>query len=158
MAPRKKVVVETLPKKAKVATETKVAKEFGPFDFITAVSDTKINLVRNSDNPEATAKLYNSFLTNRALSYHVSSIMDANVMNQCHQLPPLLQFEFLLNTVRREKRFSKWHKAEKDETLDMLAAHYECSLKRAIEIRSILPPDQVEAIRNLRKTGGVNKQ
>lgn len=148
----KQAAVKTKPK-----GEGAQPKEFGVFDFITAVSDTKRNLIRESDNPEAAAKLYSPFMTNRGLSYHVSSIMDANLMNQCHHLDTQLQFEYLLNSVRREKRFSKWFKPEANADLDLICTHYQCNKRRAQEIISILTADQIESIRSTHNTGGARK-
>jgi hypothetical protein len=143
--------------KTKPKGEGAAPKEFGIFDFITAVSDTKVDLIRNSENPEACAKLYSPYMTNRALSYHVSSIIDANIMNECGHLDPQLQFDYLLNSVRKEKRFSKWFKPEANEDLDLICKHYECNKRRAQEILTILSAEQIESIRSTHSTGGAKR-
>lgn len=142
----------------KPKTSEKPKKEFGVFDFLNAVSYDKRNLVRESNDPVAAAKLYSPFMTNRGLSYHISSIMDANIMNQCAYLDPQLQFEFLLNSVRKEKRFSKWFKPEANETLELISRHYGVNKQRAQEYLSILSKDQIEKIKVLHTTGGVSKK
>lgn len=146
--------VKTLPKQPK---EAKAKPEFGPFDFISAVSFDKRDLIRNAEDPAAATKVYSPFLTNRALSYHVSSIMEANMMNEMHYLDNQLQFDCLLSMVRREKRFSKWFKPEANETLDLICEHYQCNKRRGQEILTILQPDQIESIRNQHHTGGAKK-
>ena len=143
--------------KTKPKGEGAAPKEFGIFDFITAVSDTKVDLIRNSENPEACAKLYSPYMTNRALSYHVSSIIDANIMNECGHLEPQLQFDYLLNSVRKEKRFSKWFKPESDADLDMLCTYFTCNKRRAMEYKSILTSNQLDQIRKSMSTGGARK-
>jgi hypothetical protein len=143
--------------KTKPKGEGAAPKEFGIFDFINAVSFDKKNLVRDSENPEACAKLYNPFMTNRALSFHVSSIMDAQIMNECGHVDPQLQFEYLLNSVRKEKRFSKWFKPEANEDLDLICKHYQCNKRRAQELLSILPAEQIELIRSTHSTGGTKR-
>jgi hypothetical protein len=158
MAPKKTTKTA---KQAAVKTKPKgegaAPKEFGIFDFITAVSDTKRELIRDSENPEACAKLYSPFMTNKALSFHVSSIIDANIMNECGHVDPQLQFDYLLNSVRKEKRFSKWFTPEANEDLDLISEHYQCNKRRAEEILSILTKDQIEYIRSTHSTGGAKK-
>ena len=127
------------------------------FDFINAVSFDKKNLVRDSENPEAAVKIYNPYMTNRSLSFHISSIMDANIMNECSYLDPQLQFEYLLNSVRKEKRFSKWFKPEANEDLDLICQHYQCNKSRAQEILTILSAEQIEHIRSTHSTGGAKR-
>lgn len=148
----KQAAVKTKPK-----GEGAVPKEFGIFDFINAVSFDKKNLIRDSENQEACAKLYNPFMTNRALSFHVSSIMDAQIMNECGHIDPLLQFEYLLNSVRKEKRFSTWFKPAANEDIELICRHYLCNKRRAEEIISILTAEQIESIRLTHSTGGTKK-
>lgn len=161
MAPRKtpktaaQKAVKTLPKQPK---EAKAKPEFGPFDFISAVSFDKKDLIRDAVDPVTVAKIYSPFLTNRALSYHVSSIMEANMLNGMGHIDNQLQFDCLLSMVRREKRFSKWFKPEVNETLNLIAEHYQCNKIRAQEILSILTQDQIEMIREQHHTGGASKK
>lgn len=147
---KKKAVVQT-------TEDAPVEKKLGVFDFISAVSFDKVDLIRNSDNPEATAKLYSPFMTNRALSFHISSIIDANIMNECSQLDPQLQFDYHLNSIRREKRFSKWFKQEKSEDLDLVCKHYSCNIRRGAEYLTLLTSEQLDVIRSLYFVGGVTK-
>lgn len=143
--------------KTKAKKEDAAPKEFGVFEFINAVSYDKKNLIRDSETPEAAAKLYSPFMTNRALSFHISSIMDANIMNQCGHLEGQLQFEYLLNSVRREKRFSKWFKPEANADLELICEHYQCSKRRAQDIIAILSDEQLETIRSTHSTGGTKR-
>lgn len=130
------------------------AKEYGIFDFLNAVSFDKKDLIRASETPVECEKLYNPFMTNRGLSYHISSIMDANLMNQVAFLDKQLQFDFLISSVRREKRFSKWFKPEANENLELISTVYQCNLRRAQEILSVLSDDQLELIKSSQNTGG----
>ena len=109
--------------------------------------------------------LYERFLTSwvkginymASESYHVSSIIDANIMNECGHLEPQLQFDYLLNSVRKEKRFSKWFKPESDADLDMLCTYFTCNKRRAMEYKSILTSNQLDQIRKSMSTGGARK-
>jgi len=79
-----------------------------PFDYVNSINSTKKNLMRGTDNDRLAEKEYAPFLTNRTLSYHHDTVALANEMNQRSQLEHLLQYEFLLNSVRPKKRFAKW--------------------------------------------------
>jgi hypothetical protein len=153
MAPRKKAE----PKKETIPKSEKPKAEYTPFDFINAISYDKRDLIRMSENPEGAEKLYNPFLTNRGLSYHMSSIMEANILNQLHYLDKQLQFDCALNMVRKEKRFSKWFKPESNEVIELICKHYQCNIRRAQEYASILTPEQLEKIREQQFTGGMKR-
>ncbi len=86
-----------------------------PFDYVNAILQNKKQLIVD----ESSEKDYTSFLVNRSLSYHKDCIMYANEMNRRHFLDKKLQNDFLLNTVRSQKRpFAKWAKVEKSEDLE----------------------------------------
>ena len=77
-----------------------------PFDFVNAICDSKQNLIID----DISEKLYTPFMVNRSLSYHYDTVLLANEMNQRHFLDKKLQNDFLINIVRRKKRFAKWIK------------------------------------------------
>lgn len=110
--------------------------------------------MRNSENDELAEKGYNPFLVNRGLSYFPDTITLVNEVNRHSHLDSKLQYEFLLNTVRKRKRFSKWYKREEDEVLDVLQEYYKCNRSRAKEYERILTPNQIQEIRNRMIKGG----
>jgi hypothetical protein len=59
-----------------------------------------------------------AFVVNKCMSGHIDTIMFANEMNMNHGLPTKLQYDFLLNSVRKRKRFSPRLKKEKIQDLD----------------------------------------
>jgi len=71
-----------------------------PFDYLNAILQNKKQLIVD----ELTEKDYSPFMVNRGLSYHKDCIMYANEMNRSHFLDKKLQNDFLLNTVRSQKR------------------------------------------------------
>lgn len=150
MATKKQPIKKTVG----VPKTEKAPREYGVFDFISAVSDSKIDLIRESDTPEACEKLYSAFMTNRALSYHISSVMEAQMMNEAAHLGNLLQFDFYKYVLRKEKRFSTWYKPKANENLELIRLHYNCNLRRAQEYLSILPAAVIEEIRQQRRMGG----
>ena len=120
-----------------------------PFLYLETINSTKENLMRGSENDELAEKGYNPYLVNRGLSYFQDTISLANEMNQNHFLDKKLQYEFLLNIVRKRKRFSKWHKKQEDENVDIICEYYNCSQRKAVEILKVLTEDQISAIREV---------
>ena len=123
-----------------------------PFDFVSAVSYTKQDIM-----PDTLAeKAYNPFITNKALSYHQDSVLFANEMNSRYHLDHRLQFQFLINTLRQRKRFSRWEKSEKFQDLDVVKEYYGCSSKRAEEYLSLLDDDSILKLNENMSKGGIN--
>lgn len=119
-----------------------------PFDIVSSVSHTKKRVI-DLDNE----KDYSSFMVNRALSYYPDTILQAQEMNVNHHLDGLLQYDYLLNTLRQKKRFSKWFKREKSESIDSIMKYYSCSYRKALEISRTLDSDQISKITNVMTAG-----
>ena len=103
-------------------------------------------------------KDYKAFLVNRSLSYHMDCIMYANQMNQCSNLDPELQYQYLLNTVRpMKRRFEKWQKASVVKDLDCVKEYYGYSNEKAKEALRILTDEQITLIKEKLEKGGVRK-
>lgn len=121
-----------------------------PFDYVTAINDTKQALIVD----DVTEKEYMPFLTNRQLSYFRDTVHVANIMNQYHHIDSKLQFDFLLNIVRKRKRFSKWNKVIVSEDLEAVKQYYGYSNEKARVALSLLDPDQLNLIRKRISKGG----
>ena len=77
-----------------------------PFEYLNAINSTKKDIMVD----DIAEKGYNSFMVNRGLSYFNDTVLMANEMNVNHTIDNRLQFDFLINIVRKKKRFSKWIK------------------------------------------------
>jgi len=128
-----------------------------PFDYINSINQTKKDIILGSENPELAEKQYNAFLVNRGLSYFADTILYSNEMNMLPGLPNLLQYEYLMASVRKGKRFSKWAKAEKHQRLMDISEYYGCSLVKASEISTVLTDGQYKDIQERLSHGGVNR-
>lgn len=126
-----------------------------PFDFVNDINFGKKDIMTDSDNPELAEKTYNPFLTNRALSYFPDTIQFANMMNKNSHIDHMLQYSFLLNIIRKRKRFSKWFKKNDDDVLQMVIEYYGYSVNKAKEVLKILDNDQLELIREKLIKGGM---
>lgn len=126
-----------------------------PFDYVNAILQSKKQLIVD----DLTEKEYVPFLTNRSLSYHKDCIMYANEMNRRHFIDKKLQNDFLLNTVRSQKRpFAKWIKPEKSEDIECLKTIYGFSDSKAREALSLLSKEQIQQLKEKTQTGGLGKK
>lgn len=126
-----------------------------PFDFVTDINLGKKDIITNSDNPELAERTYNPYLTNKSLSYFADTVHYANLMNMHSDLDHIMQYSFLLNIVRKRKRFSKWHKATDDEDLQAVIDYYGYSVKKAKEALKILGDEQLVSIKEKMSKGGM---
>ena len=122
-----------------------------PFDYATAILQNKKQLIVD----DITEKGYIPFMVNRSLSYHKDCIIYANEMNQWHHLGKRLQNDFLLNTVRSQKRpFAKWVKSEKSEDIECVKLVYGLSDSKAREALRLLSDEQIQQLKEKTDTGG----
>ena len=125
-----------------------------PFDFLNEINHGKNDLMVD-DIDHQVEKQYNPFIINRGLSFFFDTIMDANEMNIRHHLDKKLQNAYYLNNIRKRKRFSKWHKAEKSELLEIVMKFYGYSIKRAKEVLPLLTTENIEEMKMVLDEGGM---
>jgi hypothetical protein len=121
-----------------------------PFDYTNAITSNKKNLIVD----EASEKAYNPFMTNRGLSYFPDTVFYANEMNIKPNIDKKLQFDYLLNSIRSAKRYSKWGKKKEDKDLDLVQEYYGYNHQRAKEALSILSNNQIAMIKEKLEKGG----
>ena len=122
-----------------------------PFDFLNAINFTKEDMFQD---PQSN-KDYKSFLVNRGLSYFPDTVMYANEMNRYPDLSNQQQFSFLLYSVSKKKRFSKWAPKESiSEDLENVCAFYGYSKRVAKGVLNILTEDDLNYIREKQNKGG----
>ncbi len=120
------------------------------FDYLNSINLTKQDIMIDDDSEKA----YNSFMVNRGLSYFQDTIIIANEMNKHHQIDNKLQYHFLINMIRKRKRFSKWAKAQKESDIDAVKEYYGYSNEKARQALTLLSPDQITIIKNKVSKGG----
>jgi hypothetical protein len=121
-----------------------------PFEFVNSINDTKVDIMVD-DQAE---KAYNSFMVNRSLSYFPDTILLANEVNRNPHIGNRLKYNFLMNAVRKRKRFSKWGKAESVPDLELVKKRYGYSSEKARSALSILTEEQLRVLRAAAYTGG----
>ena len=121
-----------------------------PFDYLNAINDTKENLIVD----DISEKEYNAFMVNRGLSYFNDTVLFANEMNIHHQVDNRLQNDFLINIIRRKKRFSKWAKAQSLDEVEVIKQYYGYSNEKARQACSLLSSDQINILKKKVYKGG----
>lgn len=121
-----------------------------PFEYLTAINDTKKDVMVD----DIAEKGYNAFMVNRGLSYFNDTVLFANEMNLNAHLDNRLQFDFLINIVRRRKRFSKWMKPETASDVEVVKEYYGYSNDKARQALSLLTQEQLNILRKKVYKGG----
>lgn len=114
-----------------------------PFDFLKAINETKEDLIVD----DVTEREYNAFIVNRGLSFFIDTIMYVNEMNQLAHLDNKLQFDYYINSIRRRKRFSKWHKKIEDEDVSAIMKCYGYNIEKAKQAAVLLSDADKKEIR-----------
>ena len=123
-----------------------------PFDFVAAINLTKKDLFAEDDLAH---KDYSPFLVNKSLSFFPDTVLYANEMNMNAGIPNDWQFYFLLNSVSKKKRYSKWFKkTPKTEDFNLVKEYYGYSNEKATEALSMLTEEQLVMIKEKLYKGG----
>ncbi|MCH1473525.1 MAG: DNA polymerase clamp loader subunit A [Bacteroidia bacterium] len=121
-----------------------------PFEYLNAINNTKKDIMVD----DIAEKGYNSFMVNRGLSYFNDTVLMANEMNVNHTIDNRLQFDFLINIVRKKKRFSKWIKPETVSDVEVVKEYYGYSNEKAKSALSLLTSNQIDELKKKVYKGG----
>ena len=121
-----------------------------PFDYLNSINNTKKDIMVD----DLAEKGYNSFMVNRGLSYFNDTVLMANEMNIHHTIDNRLQFDFLINIVRKKKRFSKWMKPETVSDVEVVKEYYGYSHEKAKQALSLLTPENIDELKKKVYKGG----
>lgn len=114
-----------------------------PFDYVNSINISKKDIMHD----DISEKSYPAFMVNRALSYFNDTVLYANEMNVNHHIDNKLQYHFLINIIKKKKRFSKWLKPTEVENLELIKEYYGYSNEKA---KSVLPLFNNESIEQLK--------
>jgi len=121
-----------------------------PFEYVNSINYTKKNIMVSPEKEKG----YNPFMINRSLSYFNDTVILANEMNKYHQLDGRLQYSFLINIVRKRKRFSKWNKPQKHNDIEVVKQYYGYSNEKAEQVLPLLSQPQLLELRKKVNKGG----
>ena len=122
-------------------------------DYLYSINQSKKNIL--DDDPDA-ARKYPAFVINKCLSSFTDTVLYANEMNKNSHLPPRMQYDFLINSVKPRKRFSPWTRKDSIDYLDVVKEYYGYNDVKALQALRILTKDQLDKITYLLRKGGNN--
>ena len=125
-----------------------------PFEYLNSINHTKKDLMEEDNGSRDIERRYNGFLVNRSLSYFNDTVAAANIVNRYHHLDNKLQYHFLINTIRKRKRFSKWMKPETESDIEVVKQYYGYNNSKASQVLPLLSPEQLNIIKQKVSKGG----
>ena len=124
-------------------------------DYLNAINHTKEKLLDSDD--EQWEKKYPPFIVNKCIAPFPDTIMLVNEINQRHHLDKKLQFDFLLNSLRKQNRFATWMKASKSKNLEYVKEYFGYNNEKARSALNILNDEQIAYIKEKLNKGGKNE-
>jgi len=118
-------------------------------DYLNSINHTKENLLDTDD--ESVEKEYTPYIVNRCLSYFPDTIFHVNEMNRFANTDKKLQYDYLINSIRKRKRYSKWMKTEKIKELEIIKKHFNYSYQKAKDVLTLLSKEDLKEIESLYK-------
>ena len=123
-------------------------------EYLKSINTTKQNLMDSED--KVWEKRYPSFIINKCLAPFNDTIMLVNEMNFHHHLDNKLQYDFLLNSVRKQNRYAPWMKASKSKNLEYVKEYFGYNNEKARSVLNILNDEQIAYIKKKLNKGGKN--
>ena len=116
-------------------------------DYLNSINYEKNDLF--AEDPEMAEKEYTPFVVNRCLSYFTDTVLLSNQMNKHPDLSKQMQYDYLKESIRKRKRFSKWIKNEVSDDLKLVVDHFSCSIPKARDIMPLLSEEFMSDLRDL---------
>ena len=124
-----------------------------PFDYLKAINNSKKNIIVD----DLSENEYNAFMVNRGLSFFPDTVLMANEMNISHHLDSKLQFDFLINIIKKKSRFTKWSKKTNIANLEVIKEYYGYSNEKARSVLSLFSNDEIADLNQRISKGGRTK-
>ena len=122
-------------------------------DYLYSINQSKKNIL---DDDQDAVRKYPAYVVNRCLSSFTDTVLYANEMNKNSHLPPKMQYDFFINSVKPRKRFSPWARKDSIDYLDIVKEYYGYNDDKALQALRILTKDQLDKISYLLRKGGNN--
>ena len=119
-------------------------------DYLNSINMTKKDVMLD----EFDEKKYPAYVVNRCLAPFPDTIIYVNEMNRLCLLDSRLQYDFLLNSIGKRKRFAKWMKASKLKNIDVVKEYYGYSNEKAKQALEVLNEEQIKIIKTKLTRGG----
>lgn len=125
-------------------------------EFVDSLCVSGTNILLTQED----VKSYSPFAINRALAQNIDTIMFAAEANKRPGMSKEVHYAFLMASIRKKKRYSKWAKKIEDENqavIDMISEYYQFSNEKARNALRCLSPEQIEQMKAMSNTGGTPK-
>ena len=119
-------------------------------DYLNSINITKKDVMLD----EFDEKKYPTYIVNKCLAPFPDTIFYVNEMNRLCLLDSRLQYDFLLNSIGKRKRFAKWMKVSKIKDLDVIKEYYGYSNEKAKQALDVLTEEQIKIIKTKLTKGG----
>ena len=134
--------------------EENTKENYCPFKFfLNSINNTKTNVLLEDTNGKI-EEAYNSYIINKSLSYFPDTIMQSNTVNMYFNLDNKMKYDFLLNSIRKRKRFTPWVKSTAEENIEVIKIYFNVGNEKASEILSLLNENQINKIKEQLSEGG----
>ena len=136
--------------------QVKESNKLTPFSYVNEINYGKKDLMidQNGEHSDLLEKVYSPYITNRSLSYFHDTVIHANEMNKNHHIDSRLQNSYLINTIRKRKRFSKWIKSTELDDLEAVKTCYGYSNEKARQVLTLLSHEQLTELKQRVYKGG----
>ena len=121
-------------------------------EYLKAINHTKEPLLDTDD--ELVEKGYVPFVVNRCLSYFPDTLFMVNEMNACPTVDKKMHFDYLLNSIRKRKRYSKWLKNEECQKVNVVKEYFGYSERKARDVVNLLSDSDIEEMAKYLYRGG----
>lgn len=116
-------------------------------EILNAINVTKEDVL-SEGSIEQNLQEYKPFIVNRCAGSFADTVLLVNEMNIRPFVDKDMQFHFLINTIRKRKRYAKWLKAEKLDGLDAVKSYYEVGDTKAKKLLEIIDDKELERIKD----------
>jgi len=117
-----------------------------------------INLTKDADLIDSFNESdYPAWVVNRAMSFYPDTILQVNEMNQRSAIPKILQYKYLLNSVRKKNRYSPWLKVKVDPDVAVIKEYYGYSTRKAKEMMPLISKESLHQMKESLDRGGIRK-
>ena len=124
-------------------------------EYLKSINLTKQNLMDSED--KVWERRYPSFIINKCLAPFNDTILLVNEMNHHNHLDNKMQYDFLLNSLRKQNRYAPWMKASKSKNLEYVKEYFGYNNEKARSVLNILNDEQIAYIKTKLKKGGKNE-
>ena len=121
-------------------------------EYLKSINLTKQNLMDSED--KVWERRYPSFIINKCLAPFNDTILLVNEMNHHNHLDNKMQYDFLLNSLRKQHRYASWMKASKSKNLEYVKEYFGYNNEKARSALNVLNDKQIAYIKSKLNKGG----